>query len=105
LPCRLAVGCLAVGEAFPEVGTARVLTEGHNMQITLSPVTGRHTSGGAPVLFEGTLPDGMAGVYSANGKIHFYGPKTAVTPTSVGQLDLTAIIQQAVAAAISAQQK
>ena len=73
------------------------------MQITLSPVTGRHTSGGAPVLFEAALPDGVSGVYSANGKIHFYGPKTAVTPTSVGQLDLAALIQQAVTAALAAQ--
>lgn len=46
-------------------------------QMTLAPVHGRTTSGGAPVLFEAPLPAGCCGVYSTGGKVYFYGGKYA----------------------------
>ena len=79
---------------------------------TLTPVHGKATSSGLPVLFSMKMPDGVSGAYAdrQNGLIFFYGQRTAakgdltqaaaMTPEAIA-----ALVAQAVAAAMAEKKK
>lgn len=69
-------------------------------QITLTPVHGKATSSGLPVLFSMKMPDGVSGAYAdrQNGLIYFYGQRTAAK----GDMTAAAVNSEAIAAMVAA---
>lgn len=78
-------------------------------QATLTPVHGKATSSGLPVLFSMKMPDGVSGAYAdrQNGLIYFYGQRSAakgdLTPAVVP--DIAALVAAAVAQAMADMKK
>jgi hypothetical protein len=71
------------------------------MKMEFTPVSGKTTSSGLPVLFSAALPEGIRGAYTANGTIFLYGPKSS-PKGDVTTVDIEAMIAAAVAKAMAA---